>query len=280
MIHVLNKPERPGRLDAVRLNLVATPWDLEPGWRHARASWLAKHPGEWNGKRLGVARLRLQANGAPELDVCETDWATIQAAHERVDASSTVPELPVAGAVVEMRAPCAAVLHASLVSADGVIVMTERALGVRYHPGTWSATLEEGLELQDLDSQGKGGLERVLLRGVREELGEDVARMVDAGSARYVGTLWERELMNPAIVAACWLARPYAEVAAAAKPAMAEVASAGVDGVRFDAQAAWAGWPEEPPSLVLLSGRRLAAGQLHPTAAFRLWASMGQGSDC
>jgi len=88
--------------------------------------------------------------------------------------------------------PGLGVVHALIVTADGQVVETRRALDADYYPGAWSVSFEEQIQGEDL--QDENPILACLRRGIREEFGLEVAR--DQVEARLVSLFLEWPILN------------------------------------------------------------------------------------
>ncbi len=94
--------------------------------------------------------------------------------------------------------PNMAVIHGILETSDDMLVLTQRARDMHYHPLHWSASFEEGLSVSDLASANMT-FHTAAARGVKEELLFE--ETVGPTTFRLLAVIGEFRYLNPAIVA-------------------------------------------------------------------------------
>ncbi|BCJ39958.1 hypothetical protein GCM10010168_28170 [Actinoplanes ianthinogenes] len=98
-----------------------------------------------------------------------------------------------------LRHPHIFALHATVVTADGWILLTHRSHKVAYEPGTWSCSIEEQLAKDDLDAADAEVLDRWVRRALIEELGLS-AHEARQSQARALAVFLEGHHLNIGLV--------------------------------------------------------------------------------
>ncbi|WIM93463.1 hypothetical protein ACTOB_005442 [Actinoplanes oblitus] len=99
-----------------------------------------------------------------------------------------------------LRYPHIFALHATVVTADGWILLTHRSHKVAYEPGTWSCSLEEQLAKDDLDAADAEVLDRWVRRALIEELGLS-AHEARRSQSRALAVFLEAHRLNIGLIA-------------------------------------------------------------------------------
>ncbi|GAA4609407.1 hypothetical protein BJY16_007310 [Actinoplanes octamycinicus] len=99
-----------------------------------------------------------------------------------------------------LRYPHIFALHATVVTADGWILLTHRSHKVAYEPGAWSCSLEEQLAKDDLNAADAEVLDRWVCRALVEELGLSAHEARQAQS-RALAVFLESERLNIGLIA-------------------------------------------------------------------------------
>jgi hypothetical protein len=94
--------------------------------------------------------------------------------------------------------PQALCMHMVVATLDGKLLLTKRSDKVRYHPGTWSASVEEQLARKDLGSSPYTVLPRLARRLLKEELalGKNAYHQ---SSIKLLSVFLEADILNTAL---------------------------------------------------------------------------------
>lgn len=163
------------------------PWRAEIEAEEARRSEAASNGGiptvrAWNGPRYAVedveiSRSALDEHAEVRLRLRPTDYYTFLAAQQldRRLPDGTTPRSRYLNPDEPLAAPaflqCSFAVNIAVVTADHLLVVGQRADGVRMAPGLWNSSVNEGLS-RHIDSAGRSApdLHDVARRGMREEL--------------------------------------------------------------------------------------------------------------
>jgi hypothetical protein len=187
-------------------------WHHDAGFLHApsslaviREAWDADNSGESVGPKIALHTFSSQPQGTLDLHTIRTDWRETSIVHTALEADHAL-------AVSEsQRVATSAVfnlanilsLHAIVGTSDGTILASRRAASLRYHPGQWSLSFEEGVEADDLTFPDP--LAAVALRGLKEEFGIEPSHVSHIDC---LGLAIEHPIANPALLAGIRLSIP------------------------------------------------------------------------
>lgn len=96
--------------------------------------------------------------------------------------------------------PQALVLHLTVATRDGFVLLTQRSHKVVYHPRTWSYSIEEQLSTEDLAYDESSVIACWVARALGEELGVRRAEAT-GGDVRILAVFLEADILNVAIAA-------------------------------------------------------------------------------
>jgi hypothetical protein len=165
---------------------VTLPSDMA-GWRDEIAAESERLQAEgraplWNGPRyavesLDISRTALEERPEVHLRLRPTDYYTFLAAQQldRRLPDGTTPRSRYLDPDEPLKAPaflqCSLGVNIAVVTADDMLVVTQRSDRVRMAPGVWNSSVNEGLS-RHIDSSGRNApdLHAVARRGMREEL--------------------------------------------------------------------------------------------------------------
>lgn len=239
-------------------------WGSDEQLGRARAKWVAEHPQEHVGLKLALIGTLDSDEGWQGIRLARTDWAEVQSM------AGIAPELRTTPSPVERSLPTdaflrpnIAVVHAIVLTDDRRFLAAQRSLLVRYHPGCWSASFEEGLEFVDAEPSPDGAVERAAQRGLREEFGLDTERISTSTVA--TSLIVEPETAHPAIVVVMRMRASSRELMASSRPDPAETLEGAMQFIEIDPPnlARWVVGAEGPVTSAFLK-------PLHPTARYRL----------
>lgn len=176
--------------DAIHIQVlddeIALPADMT-GWRQEIEEESAQLQAEgrtpvWNGLRYAVeafdvSRTALDEQPEVHLRLRPTDYYTFLAAQQldRRLPSGTTPRTRYLDPDRPLTAPaflqCSFAVNVAVVTADDMLVVSQRSDRVRMAPGVWNSSVNEGLS-RHIDSSGRNApdLYAVARRGTREEL--------------------------------------------------------------------------------------------------------------
>ncbi len=165
---------------------IALPADMA-GWREEIAAESDRLQAEgrtpvWNGPRyaveaFGISRSALDEHPEVHLRLRPTDYYTFLAAQQldRRLADGGTPRSRYLDPDRPLEAPaflqCSFAVNVAVVTADDMLVVSQRSERVRMAPGVWNSSVNEGLS-RHIDSSGRNApdLYAVARRGMREEL--------------------------------------------------------------------------------------------------------------
>jgi hypothetical protein len=161
----------------------------------------------WNGPRYAVesvdiSRTALEERPEVHLRLRPTDYYTFLAAQQldRRLPDGTTPRVRYLSPDEPLKAPsflqCSFAVNIAVVTADDMLVVSQRSDRVRMAPGVWNSSVNEGLS-RHIDSSGRNApdLHAVARRGMREELSlepheyslELLAFVLDTGKRHWSG---------------------------------------------------------------------------------------------
>ena len=263
VVELLRCPDYKHGWSAVEISTAYSPdsWCLPSGLSHLREEWDRHHPNERSDPKVALREIHVNEDHTLFCRLQATAWREVRPLHmgPKFDEDSLVRSKSDG---YEMLLPNIGVVHVIASTSDGWILAFRRSDLAHYHPGTWSATYEEGLAPIDL---GDAVFQRAALRGLTEEIAAR-ALTVPLEAFRVVSVVLERPLGNPAVVVRANLPFPLAELSAE-RPSdeldATSLISIPIDRTRLrDILAA--------PTLALAS----PAGIWHPTARYRLLVAM------
>jgi pyrimidine deaminase RibD-like protein len=123
---------------------------------------------------LAINPVSFSDSSSLALNVIRTTWFHIQFYKDNI---ATVPSLrdPLIDNLVRgsLRAdfPNALCMHLIVITQDHKVLLTKRSPKVAYHPNSWSASVEEQLDIQDLDGKTETDCRAWAVRFLQEELG-------------------------------------------------------------------------------------------------------------
>jgi hypothetical protein len=249
---------------ALMCEITEEPWALQDETDRLRREWLRRNPAERNSAKMGVRRIARTAEGI-RLELRRTDWAAVQSIH------GCPPLLDRLHPVLLNTPSCSemiftaniASMHVVVETADRQVLLTRRGEQVRYHPGCWSASFEEGMEPADNTPSGNI-ITNAVMRGVREELTGTVVDLASAVTTP-LAVLLEWNLMNPAIVVL--ISIPYSLAQLAHGPIDSEELQGSVAGIPGHASTLAHALLGQQPSRVVAPA---PGGAWHPTSRYRL----------
>ncbi|GAB3143124.1 hypothetical protein GCM10027258_29510 [Amycolatopsis stemonae] len=158
--------------------------------------------------RRGYAKFRIMSNPAAFLDdptlvvrVQQTKFSEALFVNRELSLIRAV-RLKAIDDIVNGRVdyPNTAVLHLTVATRDGYLLLTRRSHKVAYHPGTWSCSIEEQLSSDDLTQGERDVTSRWVERALHEELGLTTAEARDSDT-RYLGVFLETDILNIGLAA-------------------------------------------------------------------------------
>ena len=163
--------------------------------------------------RRGPTKFRVMENPASFLDdptlilrVQPTKFSEAMFAHRELSLIRSVRMRAIENTVNgRVDFPNLAVLHLTVATSDGHVLLTKRSHKVAYHPGTWSCSIEEQLSSGDLMQDEREVTAHWVRRALVEELGLTASQARDSDT-RVLGVLLEADILNIGVAALTTLA--------------------------------------------------------------------------
>jgi hypothetical protein len=255
------------------LDLVDHAWEPDVRLIAAREAWLLHHPGERIDMKLGFVKLEALAGRPDAFAVAPIDWARGRAANEILAGENPPRSLEQAlrrfEATGVWTVPNIAAVHVLLTTVDDYLVLTRRSPNLSFHPGRWSASLEEGLDPSDVLSTA--GIHSAATRGVMEELGLGETD-VRADQFQLIGLVVERPEGNLSWVLTGCLPLPAQEVTERSLRAKGLGELSGIAVVPVDVDSMVDILQKGPREDSTATGR----GSFHPTSRYRILRGLCQ----
>lgn len=198
-LELLRCPDYSLGWSAAEIMITYTPgnWHLPETYGHLREKWERRHSNERSDQKVALREVYLNEDHTLACRLQSTEWREVRPLHEAcpVDANALVRRQ--SNGRCEMLLPNIGVVHVVASTRDGWILVVRRSNLVHYHPGSWSATYEEGLAPVDLS--GREVFQLAARRGLAEELTAE-ASVIALDAFRVVSVVLEQPLGNPAVI--------------------------------------------------------------------------------
>ncbi len=182
--------------DEIKVSYSPDSWHLPNGLGYLREEWDRLHPNERSDPKVALREIQINQDHTLVCRLQATAWREVRPLHvwPRFEENALVQHQT---GGYKMLLPNIGVVHVVASTRDGWILAFRRSSIVHYHPGTWSATYEEGLAPDDISTNQV--FQRTALRGFTEEVSSQ-ACIVPLEAFHVVSVVLERPLGNPAVV--------------------------------------------------------------------------------
>lgn len=245
----------------IRVGYCPDIWCLPNEFGCLHQEWERRHPSERSDPKVALRSVRTDSDNTLVCQFQATAWREVRPLHEGYSPAESATVRCQSGGY-EMLIPNIGVVHVIAATRDSQLLLLRRSDSVHYHPGSWTATYEEGLAPEDLG--GDGLLQRAARRGLAEEL------IMEAGTTsleafRVMSLVLERPISNPAFVVVADL--PYSSGDLQAQELSDEFGAGSLLTIPIDQAAI---------REILTSATEIGScpTRWHPTARYRLLAAM------